>query len=209
METVAKKLQKKYTKFSTTGGSKLRAKYQDIIDLPANLRGEILFGQLHTSPRPSPTHQKAMLKMAFRLEGKWGEDSSGSESGTWVFLTEPELHLDRHIIVPDIAAWKAYRVGSSFYEKAAIKLVPDWVCEIQSPSTASLDRVAKSRVYHQLKISYYWLLDPVAMTLEVMKYSKPGWTQTGSYCDNDKVKAEPFADLELSLNWFWANKKYK
>ncbi len=186
--------------------SPIPAQYEDLLKLPKNVRGEILFGEIITSPRPSPAHQRAMLKMVTRLEGKWGDGSGGSGAGLWVFLTEPELHLDKHVVIPDIAAWKASRVDASFYSRSWISLLPDWVCEIQSPSTARVDRVAKRRAYHQLKIPYYWLLDPIALTLETMKYSRLGWTTIGTFGGNDQVQIEPFAELVLPLDLFWAAK---
>ena len=74
--------------------------YEDLLRLPQNLRGEILGGQLYTSPRPSPAHQKAMAKMTIQL----GSHLGGVEGGDcgWLFLTEPELHLKDEIVVPDI-----------------------------------------------------------------------------------------------------------
>ena len=176
--------------------------YEDILKLPENMRGEIMLGELFTGPRPSPAHQKAMTKMTSRLDGKLGDRSS--KPGDWLFLTEPELHLESAIVVPDIAAWKSSRVGPDFYAQSWISIVPDWICEIQSPSTARIDRVTKRRVYQDLQVPYYWLLDPIAKTLEAMKLSKQGWLSVGSFGGDDRVTAEPFLDLELDLSLFWA-----
>ena len=176
--------------------------YEDILRLPPNLRGEIIFGELLASPRPSPAHQKAMAKMTSRLDGKLGE-ASGGRKGEWLFLTEPELHLASHIVVPDIAAWRINRVSSDFYSKAWISVIPDWVCEIQSPSTARIDRVTKRRVYLELKVPYYWLLDPIAKTLETMKFNGENWLSTGSFGGDDLVRVEPFLELEMDLSLFW------
>jgi len=39
--------------------AKNKATYEDILALPENLVGEILYGQLHTHPLPSPRHARA------------------------------------------------------------------------------------------------------------------------------------------------------
>jgi len=182
--------------------------YEDILKLPENIRGEIIFNELLTSPRPSPAHQKAMSKMTSRLDSGLGGNAGSSDGSdgveTWLFLTEPELHLDSHIIIPDIGAWKSKRVDPSFYSRSWVSLTPDWVCEIQSPSTARIDRVTKRRVYFELKVPYYWLLDPTARTLEAMKYSAEGWLNVGSFGGSDSINVEPFAELQLRLEDFWA-----
>ncbi|MEY2343317.1 hypothetical protein AB4090_14605 [Acidithiobacillus sp. IBUN Pt1247-S3] len=35
------------------------ATYQDLLDLPENVVGEIIAGELHTHPRPAPAHAQA------------------------------------------------------------------------------------------------------------------------------------------------------
>lgn len=185
-----------------TLAAKKPASYQDILQLPSNVRGEILLGELVVSPRPSPIHQKAMAEMTIGLGSKRG-GGEGSGEG-WIFLTEPELHLEDQIVVPDIAAWRVGRVSPEFYSRASISLLPDWVCEIQSPSTARLDRVTKRRVYLNLKIPYYWLIDPIAHTLEALKATPSQWLVMASCGGNERVRVEPFEDMELDLQTFWA-----
>ena len=39
-----------------------QATYQDLFDLPENVVGEIIAGQLHTHPRPAPAHARAPVR---------------------------------------------------------------------------------------------------------------------------------------------------
>lgn len=178
-----------------------KATYADIQRLPDALRGEILAGELYVAPRPSPIHQKAMTKMTVQLGGHLG-GNEGDERG-WIFLTEPELHLNDEVIVPDLAAWKAKRVTSQFYSQAWVSVTPDWICEIQSPSTARIDRITKRRIYLGLQIPYYWLVDPLAKTLEALKKNENHWIEVGFHGGDEKVRIEPFQDLEIELSTFW------
>lgn len=50
------------------------------------------------------------------------------------------------------------------------EIVPDWVCEILSPSTRSKDREIKLPLYATRGVNHVWLLDPVAQTLEAAAY---------------------------------------
>ena len=55
-------------------------------------------------------------------------------------------------------------------------LSPDWVCEVISQSTASLDRVKKLAIYAGAEVAHAWLVDPMACTLEVLRLDNGRWT---------------------------------
>lgn len=59
--------------------------------------------------------------------------------GGWVLLPEPELHLSGEALVPDMAGWRRERMPEMPLVPA-FTLVPDWVCEVRSPSTEALNR---------------------------------------------------------------------
>ena len=88
--------------------------------------------------------------------------------GGWRILFEPELHFASDVLVPDIAAWRRERLPQ-LPEEAYFSLAPDWVCEVQSPSTTALDRGKKLGVYAREGVSHAWMLDPLAETLEVLR----------------------------------------
>ena len=80
---------------------------------------------------------------------------------------------------------------------------PDWVCEVLSPSTASIDRIKKTRLYAQALVSHLWLVDPDARTLEVYRLHDGHWLQVGAHEGDEKVRAEPFDAVELDLANLW------
>ena len=88
--------------------AKRNASYDDLLSLPENLVGEILQGQLHTHPRPSPKHALAYSALGYSLGGPFGAGIGGP--GGWWILDEPELHLGQDIIVPDLAGWSKQRM---------------------------------------------------------------------------------------------------
>lgn len=51
--------------------AKRNAIYQDIVALPENLVGEILYGQLHAHPRPAPKHARAYSSLGGNLGGTY------------------------------------------------------------------------------------------------------------------------------------------
>ncbi|MEZ5579520.1 MAG: Uma2 family endonuclease [Candidatus Competibacteraceae bacterium] len=62
------------------------------------------------------------------------------------------------MLVPDLAGWRRERMPRLPHDHR-IEVVPDWVCEILSPSTAKTDRVIKMPVYARHGVPYLWLVD--------------------------------------------------
>ncbi|MFZ4699651.1 MAG: Uma2 family endonuclease, partial [Candidatus Methylumidiphilus sp.] len=82
--------------------------------------------------------------------------------------------------------------------------VPDWVCEVLSPSTAKKDRVVKMPVYAKYGVGYLWLVDPLERTLEAFALSEGRWTVIGLFQDKDIVQMVPFEEMTLNLEDLWA-----
>lgn len=116
--------------------------YERLAALPEGLTGEILNGQLHTQPRPSGPHCRTSVRLD-RTIGRGYDDGADGPGGWWI-LIEPEVHFvrDQEVAVPDLAGWRRERMPS-IPEGHRFEVVPDWVCEILSPSTASKDREIK------------------------------------------------------------------
>jgi hypothetical protein len=66
--------------------------------------------------------------------------------GGWILLDEPELHLHGDVLAPDMAGWRRERMPE-LPDAPAFELAPDWICEVVSPSTATIDRAEKMPIY--------------------------------------------------------------
>jgi Uma2 family endonuclease len=133
------------------------------------------------------------------------DDPDEGDPGGWVILVEPELHLsptDRPV-VPDLCGWRRARVSEELFDAAAIALAPDWVCEVLSDRTRSIDRVKKQRIYHRVGVEHVWHVDPDARTFEVFRRETEGWTRVLEAADAERVRAPPFEALELDLARLW------
>ena len=179
-----------------------KATYDDILDLPEHLVGEILGGQLHTHPRPAPKHARAYSSLGGNLGGAydWG---AGGPGGWWI-LDEPEVHLGGDVLVPDIAGWRRERMPA-LPDAAWFELAPDWVCEILSPATARTDRALKMPIYAREGVPHLWLVDPDARTLEVYRLQDGGhWLLLTTLKDDDSVSQPPFDAIAFPLASLWA-----
>jgi Uma2 family endonuclease len=176
------------------------ATYDDLLKVPDHLVAEIVDGDLYASPRPAPRHADASSGLGGALRGPFDRGRGGP--GGWRILDEPELHLGRDILVPDLAGWRRERLPD-LPEQAYFSIAPDWICEVVSPSTAALDRVKKLAVYARERVSHAWLVDPMARTLEVLRLEDGRWTIVSTCSGADVVRAEPFDALELDLTLLW------
>jgi Uma2 family endonuclease len=176
------------------------ATYADLEALPDHLVGEILDGELIVTPRPSPRHARAEGRILADLDGPFDRGRGGP--GGWWFLPEPELRLDAHVLVPEVAGWRRERMPE-IPDTAGISVVPDWVCEVLSPSTAKVDRTRKLRLYSAHGVDHLWLVDPVSRVLEVYRRQATTWVVAGMYTDDARACIEPFAAVELDLSAWW------
>jgi Uma2 family endonuclease len=176
-----------------------RATYEDVLTAPENKVAEILDGELFLSPRPAPRHSLASSRLGGALMPF--DDGRGGPGGWWI-LDEPELHLGEQIVVPDLAGWTRERL-TSLPEEAFFSLAPDWVCEVLSPSTESIDRRRKLPIYAEAGVAHAWLVKPAERMLEVLRLRDGAWTIVGVCGDTDIVRVEPFGAIELELGRLW------
>jgi len=176
------------------------ATYADLCAVPDNLVAEILGGELYASPRPASPHGHAAARLAVKLGGPFQDGENGP--GGWLFLNEPELHFGADVVVPDIAAWRLERMPS-VPNVAYFTLAPDWLCEVLSPSTKSIDRHKKLPIYAREGVGHVWLVDPLQHTLEVLRLASQRWSLVVTHEGDAKVRAEPFEAIELALRALW------
>jgi Uma2 family endonuclease len=131
-------------------------------------------------------------------------DQGRGGPGGWWILCEPEMHLGARpdVLVPNLAGWRRSRMPQ-LPDTAYFTVAPDWVCEIISPSTASLDRVKKLRIYANTEVAYAWLVDPIARTLEVLRLENDHWIILATHAADEVVRAEPFVEIDLDLQGLW------
>lgn len=177
--------------------------YALLLALPENRVGEIIDGQLYSHPRPAALHCQAASVLGEELGPPFKRGRGGP--GGWIILDEPELHLGPRpdVLVPDLAGWRRARMPE-LPDAAHIDLAPDWVCEVLSPSTRSLDRTKKLAIYRREQVQHVWLVDPIDRTLEILRLAGELYVLAATFSDeNTHVRAEPFDAIELHLAALW------
>lgn len=180
--------------------------YDDLYRLPDNMIGEIIDGEIIASPRPSRRHGYTASTIGDEIGPAYRLGRGGP--GGWIIIDEPEIAFGENILVPDLAGWKKERFPVE-EEHNWISVVPDWVCEIVSPSSAGIDRVTKMGIYARHRVPHYWIIDPIGKTLEVLENNNMQWSIIGSYAGDDKVQADPFPAIVIDLGSLWLENAFK
>ncbi|WP_420393998.1 Uma2 family endonuclease [Acuticoccus sp.] len=180
--------------------TKEAATYQDVIDAPESMVAEIIDGTLYLHPRPLPRHSVASIALGSVVHRPFQRGIDGP--GGWIFMDEPELHLGGHVVVPDIAGWRRERLPK-IPDEVGIETPPDWVCEVLSPSTRSLDLTRKRRIYGAHGVGHLWFVDPAARTLEAFASGEAGWTLLGAWREAEEVRSAPFDAVGFGLDVLW------
>jgi len=177
--------------------------YEQLEALPGGLTGEILNGQLHSQPRPAWRHLRVESTLGSKIHRRYDEGDGGP--GGWWIVVEPEVHFvrDLEVTVPDLGGWRRARMPIP-PEDHRIEVVPDWICEVLSPSTASKDREIKMPIYAKYGVAHIWLVDPARRTLEAYALDDDSWRQTAAAEGDQMVVLAPFEDLHLELASLWS-----
>lgn len=174
-------------------------------EVPPNMVGQLIDGELYVHPRPRPRHALANLRLGGILDFVFGYGAGGP--GGWHILMEPGIELPAAPeIVPDLAGWRRERVPEIDPDNP-IRLVPDWACEILSPSNARMDHTIKKPFWARAGLPWLWFLDPSWRTLTVFKLVNGKWTDHQLFADSGRVRAEPFEAFELDLDLLWTPEK--
>jgi Uma2 family endonuclease len=172
---------------------------RDLYSLPEDVIGQIIDGELIVHPRPDPPHTQAASVLGLLTGPFW--QGFGSGPGGWGILDEPKIRFPPDLLVPDLAGWKQERFVP--LRKGPYLVVPDWICEILSPSTARDDRVRKLPIHARHGVRHAWVIDPRLRTLEVLRLHEGSWLIASTHHKEERVRAEPFDAVEIDLSLLW------
>ena len=174
-----------------------RATYGDLLALPEDVRAEILDGEITAMPAPRPRHSKPQGAIRRFIGGPFDDDDGfGGPGGWWIFV-EVDIGLGDSVVRPDLAGWRRERLPDP--DVRPITITPDWICEILSESNEARDRVTKRRLYAEYGINQYWIVDPVARTLEAFTLDAGRWVDAGSFDEGATARIPPFEAVELPV----------
>jgi len=178
-------------------GIKTKLEYSDYAQIPSDgKRYELLKGDLHVTPAPSPLHQRVSKRLQRILESYFEETGRGEvfDAPIDVILTNED------VVQPDIVLV----LNPKQISKRGIEGAPFLLVEVLSPSTKNYDRTSKAQRYAALGVSHYWIVDPEAQQLECYRATE-GTFELVVQAEKAATLIHPdWPDLPLPLSALWA-----
>ena len=164
----------------------------DIYRLPEGQRAELIDGELYMMATPSMRHQRLVKEFVYHIEDYIRRNNGECEvfpSPFAVFLNaDNEIYLE-----PDVSViCDKGRLIDEGYNGA-----PDWIIEVVSPSSRSLDYNKKLLKYGTAGVREYWIVDSERNRVTVYNFE---YNTMEEYSFLDKVKAGIYEDLEIDFS---------
>lgn len=179
-----------------------RATIDAWLAIPEQRRAELIDGVIVYQGAPGPEHGRAQGKTFAAIDGPFGRKRGGARPGGWWISLEVDLEIAGFGCRPDILGWRRDRLERMPAPDArgVVTVVPDWICEVLSPRTASTDQGKKRRAYHAAGVSHYWLVDPTNGTLTVLARAEIDYLIVLVAGRDEVIQAPPFEATEIPVS---------
>jgi Uma2 family endonuclease len=127
---------------------------------------ELINGEIIKRQSPTTSHQEILAQLLTSMNLYIRAQKAGK---LYPALTDVYLDEDTNLIVPDlnfVATNRLHIVQSSGYILGS----PDIIVEILSKGTRNVDRGKKMSLYKHYQVKEYWIVDPLAKTVEIYSY---------------------------------------
>jgi Uma2 family endonuclease len=179
-----------------------RATIREWLAIPEEERAELIDGAIIYQAMPGPEHGLAQGKMFALVDTPFGRRvGGGGRPGGWWFSLEVDMELAGLGCRPDLLGFRRSKHARLPQpdERGVVTVVPDWICEVLSPSTAYLDQGKKRRAYHHAGVEHYWLVDPTNRTLTVLERAERDYLILLVAGRDEVVRAAPFDAIEIPV----------
>ena len=126
---------------------------------------QLINGELIMSPSPAPYHQIILGNLYDLLK------AVAKKNSDIVLFAPMDLYVDRkNVFQPDLIY--IFEKNKRIVTNRGIEGTPDLLVEIISPSNTFTDRYTKKKVYQEIGVKEYWIVDPASRTLEIYLHNQ-------------------------------------
>lgn len=150
-----------------------RVSYADLERAPEDgRRYELYDGEVFVVPAPLLRHQIVQHRLADMLY-RHAVAQGGVAAGSPLDI----VFSDYDVLQPDVVYFSPDRAHLLDLDRV-IGHPPDLCVEVLSPSTAATDRGKKMQMFARYGVPEYWIVDPVAESIEIYELGAAGYDLT-------------------------------
>lgn len=164
----------------------------DIYALPDGERAELIDGKIYYMAPPNRTHQKIVHFLDWAIEDYIRSKNGSCEVYPAPFAVFPNKDKTNYV-EPDISVI----CDPSKLDEKGCHGAPDWVIEVVSQSSSTMDCFIKLIKYTNSGVREYWIVDPDKKEVTVYKIEKE---EMERYSFDDEVPVGIFEGFSLRLS---------
>ena len=164
----------------------------DIYDLPDGERAELIDGKIYFMAPPSRKHQRITMELSTIINNYIKSNNGSCEVDIAPFAVFLNAD-DRNYVEPDISV---ICDKNKLNDKGCVG-APDWIVEVVSPSSRTIDYTTKLFKYRTAGVREYWIVDPDKNRVMVYTFDVDGMNEY-SFTDNIPVAIYPGFSINLS-----------
>ena len=179
-------------------------RYSDYLKLPddGNLY-EILKGKLIVRTAPNRAHQRCSIRLSVILSLHVTQHELGEVyTAPFDVILDPENSDPEILVKPDLLFVSTEHL--QIITENNVRGSPDLIVEILSPSTANDDRDRKFKIYQEMKVLHYWIIDPTAQALEEYVWQSGSYHRCTFHVEREEFHPSLFPGLAISLEELWS-----
>lgn len=179
-----------------------RLSYTAYSQTPADgKRYEFLGGEVYVSPSPSFAHQFTSKRLYDQLKTHFETSPRGAEVyfAPLAVIFHDTPPRDAEIAEPDLLVVN----DRSMFAKRGLNGAPLVAVEVISPSNPSLDRKVKFERYAANGVPHYWMVDPIAETMECYRLVETRYVLDAVGATDEKLDVPAFPGLTIHLGELW------
>ena len=178
--------------------------YADYLQWPDEERWELIHGIAYSmSPAPGsrytgPSHQRILLNLLRRVA------SITDELPCETFVAPFDVRLPKRaddddstdtVVQPDISVF----CDASLIDERGAKGAPDLVVEVLSPATAHKDQTEKLKLYEEVGVREYWIVNAEAAYVMVYRRNSGGAYGKPDYYTREETVESRVLEATISL----------
>ena len=162
----------------------------DIEALPEGERAELIDGKIYYMSTPNRLHQQISMSISTDINNYIRANKGNCE----VYAAPFAVYLNKdntNYVEPDITVI----CDPSKMDKKGCHGAPDWVIEIVSPSSATMDYFIKMMKYSDSGVREYWIVDPDRSKVFVYR----GKYEVTEYTFDDNIPVGIYENFSIKI----------